>query len=352
MTFGSPSLLYIYHRDEGRLKETTDLILKDFYLFAANTGGCGLGCDSLARAEYALETGRFEEVEKHAYRAMYKARAGEQTGTVICAMFVLLRLMNYEARFEEELKLMDEVRSEIERENNPVFLSAFDMCDAYIKCCLNKADALPQWMREGDLSAGTYMFSGISVNYIVYEKCLLTLGDHLKADAMCEMFPQYNMNIRSQMGALYNKVHEAAAKKAIDGPEVCREVLLEALRMGGRDGIIMPFVENSRSVADELREIRRDRAFEDEAYLDRILQAADQYGKATAQYEGGKEILSPREQEIMALLAEGDKHAAIAEKLFISTATVRFHIRNLYDKLGVNNKVAMIRRARDMHLIE
>ena len=49
--------------------------------------------------------------------------------------------------------------------------------------------------------------------------------------------------------------------------------------------------------------------------------------------------LSPREQEIFILLAEGLLYKSIAERLHISIETVRTHVRNIYKKLGVNSRM-------------
>ncbi len=48
--------------------------------------------------------------------------------------------------------------------------------------------------------------------------------------------------------------------------------------------------------------------------------------------------LSAREQEIIAMLAKGLRYKEIADKLFISSETVRTHIRNMYEKLAVNSR--------------
>jgi len=45
--------------------------------------------------------------------------------------------------------------------------------------------------------------------------------------------------------------------------------------------------------------------------------------------------LSPREREVLALITEGLGNAEIAERLSISEKTVRNHVSNLFDKLGV-----------------
>jgi DNA-binding NarL/FixJ family response regulator len=48
--------------------------------------------------------------------------------------------------------------------------------------------------------------------------------------------------------------------------------------------------------------------------------------------------LSPRERELMQLLADGHSYKTAADALGISMDTVRFHIRNTYDKLHVHSK--------------
>ena len=48
--------------------------------------------------------------------------------------------------------------------------------------------------------------------------------------------------------------------------------------------------------------------------------------------------LTAREREIIALVGEGLKNAAIAERLFISEATVRNHLTSILDKLGVSDR--------------
>jgi DNA-binding NarL/FixJ family response regulator len=47
---------------------------------------------------------------------------------------------------------------------------------------------------------------------------------------------------------------------------------------------------------------------------------------------------TPREESVLALLAEGKSNAEIAELLGLSESTVKFHLRNLFTKLGVTNR--------------
>jgi len=61
--------------------------------------------------------------------------------------------------------------------------------------------------------------------------------------------------------------------------------------------------------------------------------------------------LSKRELEILALIATGLKNKEIAEQLFISLNTVLYHIKNIYNKLGVNKRTLAILKARELNLL-
>lgn len=54
--------------------------------------------------------------------------------------------------------------------------------------------------------------------------------------------------------------------------------------------------------------------------------------------------LTEREKEILLLLSEGLRYKEIADKLFLSTETVRTHIRNIYEKLQVNSRTEALNK--------
>jgi len=57
------------------------------------------------------------------------------------------------------------------------------------------------------------------------------------------------------------------------------------------------------------------------------------------------ERLSERERNVLKLVVEGKDYKAIAEKLFLSTHTIRKHIANIYEKLHVSSKAQVINMA-------
>ncbi len=62
-------------------------------------------------------------------------------------------------------------------------------------------------------------------------------------------------------------------------------------------------------------------------------------------------LLTSREKEILALIAEGYTNPQIAERIFLSPFTVDSHRKNLLAKLNVKNTASLIKFAMDHHLI-
>ena len=63
----------------------------------------------------------------------------------------------------------------------------------------------------------------------------------------------------------------------------------------------------------------------------------------------GAAVLSPREQEIVRMVAKGHPNKAIAGVLNISSWTVCTHLRRIFAKLGVASRAAMIARIMEEH---
>ena len=61
--------------------------------------------------------------------------------------------------------------------------------------------------------------------------------------------------------------------------------------------------------------------------------------------------LSERQREVLKLLASGARNQEIADQLFLSIRTVKFHVENLYRKLGVRTRTEAVRVARERSIL-
>jgi DNA-binding NarL/FixJ family response regulator len=68
--------------------------------------------------------------------------------------------------------------------------------------------------------------------------------------------------------------------------------------------------------------------------------------------EGPRPKLTRREHEILSLVVEGRRNSEIAKLLWVTVPTVKFHLANLYRKLGVSNRTQASYRAHGYEIIE
>jgi two-component system, NarL family, nitrate/nitrite response regulator NarL len=67
---------------------------------------------------------------------------------------------------------------------------------------------------------------------------------------------------------------------------------------------------------------------------------------------GGRTLLTPREAEVLGLMAQGKSVPAIAEELVLGATTVKTHVGHVYEKLGVSDRAAAVAEAMRRGLIE
>jgi two-component system, NarL family, nitrate/nitrite response regulator NarL len=124
--------------------------------------------------------------------------------------------------------------------------------------------------------------------------------------------------------------------------------VVRAMRLGAR-GVVL-----KQSATDLLlKSIRK--VFEGEIWLDNRMTAevVNAFKKsAEAGQRRDKPLLSDREREIVGLVAQGFRNREIGEKLFISEQTVKNHLHNIFDKLGVSDRLELALYAIHHRLID
>ena len=68
--------------------------------------------------------------------------------------------------------------------------------------------------------------------------------------------------------------------------------------------------------------------------------------------KNNKLILSEREVEILLLVEQGLSDGQIADKVFLSIHTVKWHLRNIYHKLQVRSRTQAVAEARQQQLLD
>ena len=80
--------------------------------------------------------------------------------------------------------------------------------------------------------------------------------------------------------------------------------------------------------------------------------AAGLAGEIRRRNEPDVPVLSPREREVLKLIASGRSIPAIAKELYLAPSTVKTHVQRLYEKLGVSDRAAAVAEAMRSKLLE
>lgn len=122
------------------------------------------------------------------------------------------------------------------------------------------------------------------------------------------------------------------------------ERILGALRAGARGYLLKG--ASRREIFDAIRVVYSGGSLLQPVVTSRLLRRISQDDQREA-----FEPLTPRELEVLALVARGRKNAEIARQLFISERTVKFHVSSLMQKLGAENRTEAVTLAAQHGLI-
>ena len=126
--------------------------------------------------------------------------------------------------------------------------------------------------------------------------------------------------------------------------------LQEALTLAEPEGYVRLFVDEGPPMASLLRAAAKQRIAP--SYVRRLLAAVNETGSSNRPGRPGLiEPLSERELDVLRLLGTDLDGPDIARQLIVSLNTVRTHTNHVYAKLGVNNRRAAVRRARELGLL-
>lgn len=146
-------------------------------------------------------------------------------------------------------------------------------------------------------------------------------------------------------------------------------MLLQALTLAEREEFVRVFVDEGEPMVGLLRECVRamrkgngNHPSRLESYVATLLAAFPKdltvaaarhpVHAAGAPPEYLLDPLSPREIEVLQLLATGLGNADIARKLFLSTGTVKRHVNNIYSKLNVHNRMEAVAKGRELNVVQ
>jgi LuxR family maltose regulon positive regulatory protein len=150
------------------------------------------------------------------------------------------------------------------------------------------------------------------------------------------------------------QVLKALALHGRGGRDRAMAELESALALAEPEGYVRAIVDIGGPIPDLLRQVAG-RGVAPE-YVGRLLRAVPASQPAGAppppRAPSLVEPLSERERQVLRLIAAGLSNREIADDLVLAVSTVKWHINNLYGKLGVRSRTQAVARAREMGLLQ
>ncbi len=174
------------------------------------------------------------------------------------------------------------------------------------------------------------------------------------------------MNAQSCLGFFVNSTADVVlmdiSMPGMDGVELCgvmKEkypgIMILGLSSFNQGLYIKKMVENGASGYILKNSSKEELIKAIHAVHDGYIYFSGEVGMALQEYQKSSirelPLLTPREKEVLELIAQGYTNPQIAEKIFLSPFTVDSHRKNLLAKLGVKNTASLIRLAVERKLI-
>ncbi len=120
-----------------------------------------------------------------------------------------------------------------------------------------------------------------------------------------------------------------------------RETVVNAFRSGVRG--LFCFAESSlRSLCKCIHAVCHGQVWANSQQVNYLLDLVCQVPALRVVNSAGRNLLTPREQQVVALVAEGLSNRDISQELNLSEHTIKKYLFRIYDKIGVSNRVELV----------
>lgn len=209
-------------------------------------------------------------------------------------------------------------------------------------------EAASRWVQESGLSIDDRFGFQHLFRYIILARVLIAQGAFDKAVGLLARL----LEVTEAAGAIGYVIEilvlQTLALQALGKVDQALTALERALSLAEPEGYVRTFIDEGALIGELLRQAAVRGIAPD--YVSKLLSALG----ATPPRSHTPTLIEPlseRELEVLRLLTTHLPHAEIAEKLFISINTVRSHVKNIFSKLNVHNRIEAVQRAEELGLI-
>jgi LuxR family maltose regulon positive regulatory protein len=238
------------------------------------------------------------------------------------------------------------------------YLSELAACQVQLWLAQGNLAAASRWAQESNLDLEAELNQANEFEYITLARVLVARGrseaDKSTLAQALGLLERLAQKAESEgrsghlVGLLALRASALDAQGDLDQALLC---LGQALELAEPEGYLRTFVDLGLPLYGLLSEANARGIKPD--YTNKLLAAfrADQQFEPLSPPQALVEPLSPRELEVLELIAQGLSNHEICERLFLALSTVKGHNRNIFDKLQVQRRTEAVARARELRLL-
>ena len=328
-TFGSPSVLMMFYRGPGELEgelAEMDECMPHYYQVTNNHGQ---GAETIMGAEALFCQGRFTDAHIELERAYAQVKDNGQINMALCCDFLSWRLSRYTD--VEQHYTFEERYAALLRYHDASWINLWCATSAYYHALCGETGKIPEIFSQHQLSDINMLAPGKPMMEMIENQVYLAQGAYARVVGYsAELLPVCEA-MHYALVALHLRIQTAAAYAQLGKSEEAHAWLRKALSDAEPDGLVMPFVENYDILKPLLeREIKND-------LISKIIELGE---AATARNAADTrpaafDVLTPREFEIVELMAQRLSNREIAEQLYLSEGSVKQYVNQIYSKLHI-----------------
>jgi LuxR family maltose regulon positive regulatory protein len=271
------------------------------------------------------------------------------------------RLKQEAGDFNAALDLLDEAKRVYIK--NPVpDLRPIAALKAQVYLKQGRLTKAQEWARERGLSPVGEIDYLHEFEYLTLARILMAEGSNRQAGELLERLRPAAEAQNRLDSVIEIWIVQALAQQAQGDTPAALASLDRALTLAEPEGYVCIFVDEGEAlrmlIADFRVLIEKQANREGQrliGYTDKLLAAFPQPTVAQStisiQQSAMLEPLSPRELEVLRLIAQGYSNQEIADRLFLALSTVKGHTRIIFDKLHVQRRTEAVARARELGLL-
>jgi LuxR family maltose regulon positive regulatory protein len=302
-----------------------------------------VACEAyLGLARICYEWNDVDAAEQHGQHGLQLARQSENTGRVVACEVFLARLKLARGDVAGAAAMLAQAGQSARQHNFVYQLSEV------------VAVQVLTLLHQGDLAAAAHLAQTHELP-LSQARAHLAQGDPSAALAVLVPFRRQMEAKGWQDERLKVMVLQAVAHHALGEKDRAVQLLGDALALAEPGGFIRLFVDEGLPMARLLSEASARGIMPH--YVAKLLAAFE----AEARKNEDKsylppaqpliEPLSPRELEVLQLMAQGYSNREISQRLFLALSTVKGHNRNIFGKLEVQRRTEAVARARELGLL-